>query len=159
MRIAIGSKSDSVLASIMTPIAKNGHRTFRITNFRSLDLSRFEIAFIDLDNLPGDKDELKRVCSNTGKTLVVGISRNDEVCDEFRGLMTINKKPLTNNDIKKYIEDTRKIIGSNYTINDSQNRVVDALGVSINKEQKSGVLTDDEQKEILKNKILNLLPI
>lgn len=154
MRIAIGSKSDSVLTSIMTPIAKNGHRTFRITNFKSLDLSRFEIAFIDLDNLPGDKDELKRACSNTGKTLVVGISRNNEVCDEFRGLMTINKKPLTNNDIKKYIEDTRKIIGSNYTINDSQNRVVDALGVSINKEQKSGVLTDDEQKEILKNKIL-----
>lgn len=154
MRIAIGSKSDSVLSSIMTPIAKNGHRTFRITNFKSLDLSRFEIAFIDLDNLPGEKDELKRACSNTGKTLVVGISRNDEICDEFRGLMTINKKPLTNNDIKKYIEDTRKIIGSNYTINDSQNRIVDALGVSVNKEQKSGVLTDDEQKEILKNKIL-----
>lgn len=154
MRIAIGSKSDSVLSSIMTPIAKSGHRTFRITNFKSLDLSRFEIVFIDLDNLPGDKDELKRACSGSEKILVVGISRNDEVCDEFRGLMTIKKKPLTNNDIKKYIEDTRKIIGSNYTINDSQNRVVNALGVSINKEHKSGVLTDDEQKEILKNKIL-----
>lgn len=152
MRVGVYSCNNNLCESMLGMAVNCGCKICRICEYDKSKLKGNDILIIDLDKCP-DSDNLDKTIKELQETIIIGISRDENLLEKYKNDIFVEKKPLNQKTLRSYVEKVKSKYSNNQIVNKDKDRVYTELGTKIADDFDSLDVPFQEKIDLLKRKI------
>ena len=153
MKVGIYSNNAQVNAAIVSMCANNGCKIQKLLKYNRFDFKGCDMVIIDLDNCTDGKQFLEKDVPEMPEIVFLGISKELDIIDNFRGIMNVEKKPFLDKIFKHYQQFVLDRLESMNVVTKEENRIYDEFGINLAETFNDSNIATEERLNTLKKVI------
>ena len=153
MKVGIYSNNAQVNTALVSMCASCGCKVQKILKYNKEQFKGSDMILIDLDNCEDSKDVLDEDIQSMPEIVFIGISKDLDLLDNYRGVMNVERKPFSNKVFKHYKDLVLKRLEATIVITKEENRIYDEFGINLGATFSNSNIAIEDRLSVLKNTI------
>lgn len=153
MKVGIYSNNAQVNTALISMCANCGCKVQKILKYTPGVFKGSDLIIIDLDNCDDSKNILSDEIQSMPEIVFVGVSKDLDIIDNYRGIMNVERKPFNTNIFKRYKDFVLKRLESTIVATKEEDRIYDEFGINLADTFNNSQIDNKERLEILKKTI------
>ena len=153
MKVCIYSNNAQVNTALVSMCASCGCKVQKLLKYDKDLLKGSDMVLIDLDNCSDSKDILEDDIQDMTEIVFIGISKDLDILDNYRGIMNVERKPFSNKVFKHYKDLVFKRLESTIVITKEENRIYDEFGINLGATFSNSNIAIEDRLSVLKKAI------
>lgn len=117
INVGIISEKESVAFHMASVVCKAGAHAERFDGYVFDNIKRFNIVIIDLDNAQASYENIKKSAAGIKDIIVAGFSRNNDLLDEYRPILSVYLKPFKTDHFLNFVADLKQVAKTENVVN------------------------------------------
>jgi len=153
LKVGIYSNNAQVNTALVSMCASCGCKVQKILTYNKEQFKGSDMVLIDLDNCNDGKDVLENDVQTMPEIVFIGISKDLDLLDTYRGIMNVERKPFSNKVFKHYKDLVLKRLETTIVITKEENRIYDEFGINLGATFSNSNIAIEERLSVLKSTI------
>lgn len=153
MKVGIYSNNAQVNTALISMCANCGCKVQKILKYSPGIFKGSDLIIIDLDNCDDSKDILSDEIQNMPEIVFVGLSKDLDIIDNYRGIMNVERKPFSSSIFKRYKDFVLKRLESTVVATKEEDRIYDEFGINLADTFNNSKISKEERLDALRKTI------